>query len=127
MTFTAYIYLIQDGGYVNTNVYKVGRTTQNGDTRRLNRLKCYSTNTIQIYVREVNTEKVVEIEKDIIIKHMWPLTITPPRYYESYIVTFVDKYVSSIEFINEYKKKALSTKFPKRRRKTEDSNPTPSQ
>ena len=66
MTSTAYIYLIQDGGYVNTNVYKVGRTTQTGDTRSLNRFKCYSTNTIQIYVREVNTDKVVEIEKDII-------------------------------------------------------------
>jgi hypothetical protein len=66
MTSNAYIYLIQDGGYVNTNVYKVGRTTQNGDTRTLNRFKCYSTNTIQIYVREVNTDKVVEIEKNII-------------------------------------------------------------
>ena len=71
--------------------------------------------------------KLSEIEKDIIIKHMWPLTITPPRYYESYVVTFVDKYVSSKEFINEYKKKALGAKFPKRRRKTEDTNPTPLQ
>ncbi|WP_058484981.1 HD domain-containing protein [Defluviitalea phaphyphila] len=38
-----------------------------------------------------------EIEKDIIIKHMWPLTISPPRYKESFIVCFVDKYCASIE------------------------------
>lgn len=31
-------------------------------------------------------------EKDIILKHMWPCTIVPPRYTESYIITFVDKY-----------------------------------
>jgi len=31
-------------------------------------------------------------EKDIILKHMWPVTIKFPRYPESFIVTFVDKY-----------------------------------
>ena len=40
-----------------------------------------------------------EIERDIILKHMWPLTLVPPRYKESFIVTFVDKYVSSREFL----------------------------
>ena len=30
-------------------------------------------------------------EKDIIIKHMWPLTLSFPKYWESYVVTFVDK------------------------------------
>jgi len=48
---------------------------------------------------------VNEVEKDIILKHMWPLTIIPPRYQESYVVTFVDKYVSSKEFIDEFMKK----------------------
>ncbi len=38
------------------------------------------------------------MEEDIIKKHMWPLTITPPRYRESFIVSFVDKYVASKEF-----------------------------
>lgn len=38
-----------------------------------------------------------EIEKDIIQKHMWPLTVKPPRYKESYVVCFVDKYCASIE------------------------------
>ena len=63
---TSYIYLIQDGEYINTDVYKIGRTTQNGDTRSLNRLRCYSANTVQVYLRKVDTEHVVEIEKDII-------------------------------------------------------------
>lgn len=58
--------MLQDGEYINTNVYKVGRTTQLGDTRSLNRLKWYSVNTVQVYLRKVDTEKVVEIEKDII-------------------------------------------------------------
>jgi Predicted HD superfamily hydrolase len=42
-----------------------------------------------------NAEKITELsdlERDIIIKHMWGATIAPPRYKESYIVTLVDKY-----------------------------------
>ncbi len=45
-----------------------------------------------------------DIEKDIIVKHMWPLTLVPPKYKESYIVTFADKYLSSKEFIDEFKR-----------------------
>lgn len=43
-------------------------------------------------------------EKDIILKHMWPLTIVPPRYLESYIITLVDKYCTLHESIIHYKK-----------------------
>ena len=32
--------------------------------------------------------------EDIIVKHMFPLNIKPPRYMEGWIVTFVDKIVS---------------------------------
>lgn len=39
-----------------------------------------------------------DLEKDIIVKHMWPLTIKFPNYIESYIVTFVDKYCATVEF-----------------------------
>jgi len=41
-----------------------------------------------------------DLEKDIIVKHMWPLTLSLPRHKESFIVTFVDKYCSLIEMIN---------------------------
>ena len=48
---------------------------------------------------------VNEIEEDIIRRHMWPLTLVPPKYKESFIVSFADKYLSSKEFISEFKKK----------------------
>lgn len=38
-----------------------------------------------------------EREKDIIKKHMWPLTVSFPRYSESLIVSFVDKYCAVSE------------------------------
>lgn len=60
--------------------------------------------------------KVNDIEEDIIKKHMWPLTLVPPKYKESYIVSFADKYLSSKEFINEYKKR-LNERQEKKTRK----------
>ena len=36
-------------------------------------------------------------EKDIILKHMWPVTIIFPKYREAYIVTFMDKYSACLE------------------------------
>ena len=41
-----------------------------------------------------------EIEKDIILKHMWPVTFSAPKYLESYIITFVDKYCAIKEWSN---------------------------
>jgi uncharacterized protein len=38
-----------------------------------------------------------DIEKDIIVKHMWPLTIKIPKYIESFIVVLVDKYCAFME------------------------------
>lgn len=38
-----------------------------------------------------------EKEKDIILRHMWPLTITPPRSREAYVVVMFDKYCSLME------------------------------
>ena len=35
--------------------------------------------------------------QDIIKKHMWPLTVIPPSYKESWVVTVADKYVSARE------------------------------
>lgn len=35
--------------------------------------------------------KLNQVEEDAIKKHMWPCTLVPPRYKESYVVTFVDK------------------------------------
>ncbi|MEE1504614.1 MAG: hypothetical protein UGF89_10270, partial [Acutalibacteraceae bacterium] len=38
-------------------------------------------------------------EEDIIKKHMWPLTVIPPKYLESFVVTSMDKYCATIEMI----------------------------
>ncbi len=38
-----------------------------------------------------------EREKDIIRKHMWPLTVNPPRCREAWIVCLADKYASTLE------------------------------
>lgn len=40
-----------------------------------------------------------DLEKDIIVKHMWPLTFKPPKYKEAYIVSFSDKFCSISEIL----------------------------
>ena len=36
-------------------------------------------------------------EKDIILKHMWPVTLAFPRYKETFLMTYVDKYFAYSE------------------------------
>lgn len=43
-----------------------------------------------------------EKEKDIIIKHMWPVTVAFPHSIEGFILTFVDKYCAMYEFFTSY-------------------------
>ena len=53
----------------------------------------------------INAEKLFilnSIEKDIIKKHMWPITFSPPKYLETFVVTFVDKYCAIKECLNLY-------------------------
>ncbi|WRS27643.1 hypothetical protein U6B65_00535 [Oscillospiraceae bacterium MB08-C2-2] len=38
------------------------------------------------------------LEEDIILKHMWLMTFSLPRYKESYLVTFMDKCCAAYEF-----------------------------
>lgn len=48
-----------------------------------------------------NAKQICElnkVEEDIIKKHMWLITPTPPRYKEAFVVTFVDKYCAMREF-----------------------------
>ena len=57
-----------------------------------------------------NASKLFDLnkkEKDIILKHMWPVTFFHfPRYIESFILTLVDKYCAWIEtFDSVFKKK----------------------
>lgn len=48
-----------------------------------------------------NAERLTAInpmERDIIAKHMFPMTLSLPKYKETYIITFVDKYCAILEF-----------------------------
>lgn len=52
-----------------------------------------------------NASKIFELnekEQDIIVKHMWPATISFPKYKESYIVTLMDKYSATKEIYTYY-------------------------
>lgn len=44
-------------------------------------------------------------QTDIIIKHMWPLTVIPPMCREAWIVTMADKYCSTMETLHIQKGK----------------------
>lgn len=37
------------------------------------------------------------VERNIILRHMWPLTVTPPKYREAYVIVMFDKYCSLME------------------------------
>lgn len=47
--------------------------------------------------------ELTEREKDIIRKHMWPMTIIPPMCREAWIVTAADKWVSLMETLRIHK------------------------
>ncbi len=49
------------------------------------------------------------IEKDIILRHMWPLTPIPPKYPESFIVCMIDTLVATKEFGGEMSEKIRKT------------------
>ncbi|MBQ6034566.1 HD domain-containing protein [Ruminococcus sp.] len=42
--------------------------------------------------------KITRLERDMIEKHMWPMTRPMPRYKETYIITIIDKYCAVLEF-----------------------------
>ena len=55
-----------------------------------------------------NALKIVKLnskEQDIILKHMWPLTVFLPKYKESYLITMVDKHCTLAESVKYYTRK----------------------
>ena len=52
-----------------------------------------------------NARKIADlnrVEEDAILRHMWPMTIIPPRFKESHIVSFVDKLCACAEVIDRF-------------------------
>ncbi|RLC28405.1 MAG: phosphohydrolase, partial [Deltaproteobacteria bacterium] len=50
------------------------------------------------------TTSLSKKEEDIIKKHMWPLTVIPPRYMESLVVSVVDTFCSTRDYLTGIKK-----------------------
>lgn len=46
-----------------------------------------------------NNLELTELEENIIYRHMFPLTVIPPKYKEAILVCLVDKYVATKEII----------------------------
>ena len=81
---------------------------ENPETRPQNHIKTHPKIALE------NAEKhflLNDIEKDIILKHMWPITFSTPKYLETFIVTFVDKYCSILEWLNYCKYVTLNWCF----------------
>lgn len=60
-----------------------------------------------------NAEKlgISKLEKDIIVKHMWPLTPALPMHRESFIVSLADKICAVAEMLHIYKASRLQKHF----------------
>lgn len=61
-----------------------------------------------------NASKIFNLndkEKDIIIKHMWPVTIELPKCKEGFILTFVDKYCALAEMMENINYGTLKAKL----------------
>ena len=54
---------------------------------------------------------LTEREKEIIKKHMWPLTVIPPRCREAWIVTTTDKWCSLLETFHVHQGHGKKNKF----------------
>lgn len=48
--------------------------------------------------------KLNKIEQNMILRHMWPVTVVPPRYIEGFILTIVDKHCAMEEFAEHLSK-----------------------
>ena len=94
-----------------SNTYKLEKRkqelyTSNPELKEIdNKLSEFSINTAKCILQN-NSEKYFGLnykEKDIIEKHMFPVTPYAPKYMESYIVSLVDKGIGLLEFNRKFK------------------------
>lgn len=58
-----------------------------------------------------NASRIFELnatERDIIIKHMWPLTIIPPKTWEGYVVMLADKHCGFMETVLRFRTRKVA-------------------
>lgn len=68
------------------------------------------THPITAYRNAVKYFNLNKIEKEVITKHMWPVSVIPPRYPETYIICLTDKYCGSMEIADHYSR-VLNNRF----------------
>ncbi|MBR0365051.1 MAG: HD family phosphohydrolase, partial [Clostridia bacterium] len=54
-----------------------------------------------------NSREITELsalEENMIRRHMWPLTVIPPKYKEAWALTLVDKVIATRETLRKYQK-----------------------
>ena len=49
-------------------------------------------------------------ERDIIVKHMWPLTVIPPKYAEGFVIMYADKYCGLAEVVKRIQKSLAASR-----------------
>lgn len=97
------------GGIMHDLVYYDWRDGETGGWHKLHGY--YHPSRAAMNAKEL-CKDITSCEIDIIIKHMWPLTVFPPKYKEGFVVTFCDKYCATRELMysldDKYKNKFLS-------------------
>lgn len=65
-----------------------------------------------------NNFDITRKEGDIILKHMFPLTIAPPKYKESCVIIMTDKFCSVCEVMDRFFKREKRKSFSKEKERT---------
>ncbi len=94
------------GGAMHDLVYYNWRDGETGGWHRLHGY--YHPKRAAMNAKELCAD-LTKKEEDIIKKHMWPLTVLPPKYKEGFVVTFCDKYCATRELMY-----SLSDKYKQR-------------
>jgi len=68
------------------------------DVGRLRRLVVHP----RVAAQDAERFGISALERDIILKHMWPLTPALPRHRESFVVSFADKVCACAEMLHVY-------------------------
>lgn len=85
---------------------------RNGVTGKWHKNHGYKHPKYACYNAEELCGKISDVEYNAILRHMWPLTLIPPKYKEGLVLTFSDKYCATREVLysisDKYKNKFLS-------------------
>jgi len=76
------------------------------DKEHVNLLRLHGIHHPGIALKNAETEfSLSDVEREIIRKHMWPITVIPPTCREAWIVSAADKYCSLMETVRLHRKR----------------------